>query len=135
MDSIKGGLTEERWGEGVKYISFDENEVDMLNPTTNIEYLYYEIGYYLVNWYKSFDKSRDKYSVWEKLDYSEDLQERLIIATHLFGIGNMEDSIYERPNNDGEIVPLKDYIYSDYVEDVLAKKHELINTYNSNLAY
>lgn len=134
MDSLDDWLTTERWGDGVKYISFNVDEVDMLNPTTNIEYMYYEIGYYLAHWYKDFNKNRGKSSVWDKLEYSEDLQERLIIATHLFGIGNMEASIKNLPNEDGKIVPPKDYVYSDYVEDVLAKKHELINTYRHKLS-
>ena len=85
----------------------------------------------MAHWYKSFDESRGKKSVWDKLEYSEDLQERLIIATHLFGIGNIEASIDKRANNKGKIVPLKDYVYSDYVEDVLAKKNELKNIYEN----
>ena len=133
MDSLDDWLTTERWGKGINYISFDEDKVDMLNPTTCIEYTYYSIGYHLAHWYKSFNKDRGKSSVWDTIEYSEDLQERLIIATHLFGIGNMEDSIYKRPNQKGNIVPLKDYIYSDYVEDVLAKKQELIHNYKHNL--
>lgn len=133
MDSLDNWLTTDRWGDGVKYISFDADKVDMLNPTTCIEYTYYSIGYHLAHWYKHFNKNRGKASVWDTIEYSEDLQERLIIATHLFGIGNMEASIYKRPNQKGKIVPLKEYIYSDYVEDVLAKKQELIHNYKHNL--
>ena len=134
MESLGGWLTTDRWGKSIKAISCDADKVDMLNPTTNIEYIYHEIGYYLAHWYKSFNKDRGKSSVWDKLSYTEDLQERLIIATHLFGIGNMTASIDNRPNEDGKIVPLKDYVYSDYVEDVLAKKQELINNYKHNLS-
>ena len=134
MDSLDNWLTTDIWGDGVKYINFDEDKVDMLNPTTCIEYTYYNIGYHLAHWYKSFSKDRGKSSVWDKLEYSEDLQERLIIATHLFGIGNLEAAIYKRPNNNGEVVPLKDYVYSDYVEDVLAKKQQLVNKYKHNLS-
>lgn len=133
MKSLGGWFTTDRWGDSIATISCKADEVDMLNPTTNIEYMYHEIGYYLAHWYKSFNKDRGKSSVWDKLEYSEELQERLIIATHLFGIGNMEASINEEPNEDGKIIPLKDYVYSDYVEDVLAKKQELINTYKHNL--
>ena len=133
MKSLGEWFTTDRWGDSIATISCKADEVDMLNPTTNIEYMYHEIGYYLAHWYKSFNKDRGKSSVWDKLEYSEELQERLIIATHLFGIGNMEDSIYKRCNEDGVIVTLEDYIYSDYVEDVLAKKQELINTYKHNL--
>ncbi len=134
LNSLEQWFTHDIWGDGVDYVSLDADKVDMLNPTTNIEYTYYEIGYYLAHWYKSFDESRGKESVWDKLEYSEDLQERLIISTHLFGIGNIEASIDKRANNKGNIVPLKDYVYSDYVEDVLAKKHELINTYRHKLS-
>ena len=132
LNSLEQWFTPNIWGDGVEYVGLDADKVDMLNPTTSIEYMYYEIGYYLTHWYKSYDKNRGKKSVWDKLEYSEDLQERLIIATHLFGIGNMEDSIYKCPNQNGEIVPLKDCVYSDYVEDVLAKAQELKLTYGNN---
>jgi hypothetical protein len=57
------------------------------------------------------------------------MQNRLIISSHLFGMTNVVNAIYGRPNDEDVLVPIKDYIYSDYVEDVLVKMHELKNTY------
>ena len=138
LNSLDNWLVPATWGNDMTHISFDENAVDMFNPTTCIEYTYYNIGYNLVHWYKNdktfVDKDGARKSVWDTIPYTEEMQVRMIVATHLYGIGNMLDAVYQRPNVEGKIVPLDDYIYSDYVEDVLDKTYELKNTYNRSLA-
>ena len=68
---------------------------------------------------------------WRDYAYSEEMQNRLLIAMHKHGIGNVTHAIYDRPNNEGVYIPLDDYIYSGYVEDVLNKTNQLISTYGN----
>ena len=121
------------WKGQLSHINFEVGEVDLFNPTTSIEYTYYNMGYLLANRLKKEKKFTDidgkTKCIWDTLEYSEEMQNRLIIAMHKEGIGNVTNAIYGRPNEKGVYVPLEDYIYSDYVEDVLDKANNLIDTY------
>lgn len=122
------------WGDNVPQVDCDSSTVDILNGTTAVEYTYYNIGYNLANRFK-----KDKYftdvdgarrSVWQVLEYSEEMQIRLIIASHLFGVNNVIDSIFGRNyDKNGKLIPINDYIYCGYVGDVMCKTEELICTY------
>lgn len=128
------------WGKNVPQVNCNSETVDMFNGTTGLEYTYYNIGYNLANRFK-----KDKYftdvdgvrkSVWQVLDYSDEMQKRLIIASHLFGVNNVVDAVFGRAyDNNGNKVSLEDYINCGYVEDVMDKTYELINTYEQGLEY
>ncbi|MFQ6724304.1 MAG: hypothetical protein ACLRFE_03105 [Clostridia bacterium] len=137
LDSLDNWLIPRTWGDDMKHISFDASKVDVFNPTTCMEYTYYYTGYHLVHWFKKdrkfIDEDGVKKCIWDTVEYSEEMQTRMVIATHFYGIGNMLDAIYNRPNEQKKIIPLDNYIYSDYVEDILAKTNELIDTYENNL--
>ena len=135
VPTLEQWLTSYHWAPNYPQVEYDVTKVDMFNPTTSMEYTYYNIGYNLINFFKKdkyFTDKDGKYkTIWTTLKYSEDMQNRLIIASHLFGIDNVVDSIYDR-NYDEEqkrYISLDEYIYSDYVEDVLDKMYELKNTY------
>ena len=123
-------LTSRVWGENVPQVNCNPSEVDILNGTTSIEYTYYNIGYNLANRFKKdkyfIDTDGTKRSVWEKIEFTEEKQIRLIIASHLFGVNNVVDSVFGRNyDKDGKLIPIRDYMYSDYVEDVMDKMVEL----------
>ena len=133
-------LTPKVWGDKVPQVNCNPNEVDILNPTTCIEYTYYNIGYNLANRFKKdkyfIDIDGTKRSVWDEISYTEDMQNRLIIASHLFGVNNVVDSVFERNyDKDGNLIPINKYIYSKYVEDVLDKAITLSSKYNYNYGY
>lgn len=129
------------WGDKVPQINCNPEEVDVLNPTTSIEYTYYNIGYNLANRLKKdkyfIDTDGTRRSIWQVLDYSEETQNRLLIAMHLFGINNVTDAVFGNKidSETGKKVSVEQYIYSDYVEDVLNKMYELKNTYEQGLEH
>ena len=124
------------WGDSVPQVNCNPKEVDIFNPTTCIEYTYYNIGYNLANRFKKdkyfTDIDGERRSIWQVLDYSEETQNRLIIASHLFGVNNITNAVFNRPNSKGKVVAIEEYLHCDYVEDVLDKMHELKNTYENN---
>lgn len=120
------------WGEDYPNINCNANEVDIFNPVVCMEYTYYNMGYLLANRFKKgkqfVDYDGEIRGVWEVLPYSEDTQVRLIVACHLFGVGNVIDAIFERQANGDDI---NEYIYSQYVNDVLCKRNELKAKYGT----
>lgn len=121
-------FTERIWDEGMPDVDCSDENFDLFNPNQCIEYTYHHFGYSLANWFKKdkyFYYKGERRCIWDKLDYSEEIQTRLLIANHLWGIDNILCSIYGLENEDGLIVPIEKYIYGDYVEGVLAKAHEL----------
>lgn len=143
LPTLEQWLTLPIWAPNYPQIEFDIEKVDMFNPTSSIEYTYYNIGYGLANRFKKDKKFTDidgkRKTIWTTLEYSEDMQNRLIIASHLYGMTNVVDSIYDRnyyedDNGQKHKIPLSKYIYSDYVEDVLDKMYELKNTYEQGLS-
>ena len=134
-----GWLQLDEWGASKPYINCNPAEIDVFNPVVCLEYSYYNMGYNLANRLKK-DKyfndevSGDRISIWQKLDYSEEMQLRLIISSHLFGVNNVVDSVFDR-NYDKEkqrYIKLSEYIYSDYTNDVLDKYYELCKTYSND---
>ena len=128
------------WGSTVPQVSCNLEDVKVFNPTTSIEYGLYNIGYMLSNRFKQDkffnDKDGERKTIWTTLEYSEELQIRLIIAGHRFGIDNVIDSIYNRnyDKEENRYISLEEYIYGSYVESVLAKTNELIDVYENDLS-
>lgn len=124
------------WEDNIPNVNCNPDEVDMFNGTTCIEYTYYNIGYNLANRFKKdkyfTDVDGERRCVWNVLDYSEETQNRLIIATHLFGIDNITNSVFGRANSSGKVIAIDKYLYCDYVEDVMDKMQELKNNYEQN---
>lgn len=133
LSTIESWLTPYIWGENgpIQDINCNYDEVDVFNPVTCLEYTYYNMGYLLSNRFKKDKKFIDidgQYrSVWDVLPYSEDTQVRLLVACHLYGMGNVVDAVFGRQ---AEGHPIDYYIHSNYVEDVLDKAYELQQTYN-----
>ena len=133
-------LTSHIWGENVPQVNCNPQEVDIFNPATSIEYTYYNMGYNLANRFKKgkyfIDIDGQKRSVWDEIEYTEENQQRLLIASHLFGINNVVDSVFGRNyDKDGKLIKISEYLYCDYVEGVLDKMVELDYTHNSQLNY
>ena len=125
------------WGSNIPDVNCTETEVDIFNPTVAIEYTYHYLGYNMANRFKKDKRFLDvdgvRRSIWDEIEFSEEMQTRLLIASYFWGIGNVTNSVFGRPNEKGEIVSINDYLYSDYVEDVLDKMQELKNTYEQGL--
>ena len=126
------------WKTKIPKVDCTMEGVDFYNPTMSIEYTYHYLGYNMANRFK-----KDKYftdddgarrCIWNKLEYSEEIQNRLLIASYFWGIDNVTKSVFGRPNNQEVIVPIEDYIYSDYVEQVLDKTHQLKQDYNKSIS-
>lgn len=129
-------LVKNIWGNNIPYVNCNSEEVDIFNPTTCIEYTYYNIGYNLANRLKldkEFTYKGERRKLSEVIDYSkEDMFDRLIAASHLFGLNNVVTAAFgDKFDKDGNKIDVNQYLYSDYVEDVLAKKYELKNTYEN----
>ena len=128
------------WGDNVPQVNCNPDEVDIFNGTTCIEYTYYHIGYLLANRFKNakyfIDEDGTKRSVWDEIEFTEDNQLRLIIASYFYGVNNVVDSVFGRNyDSNGKLIPLKDYIYSDYVESVLDKMIELEILYEPSYVF
>lgn len=125
----------EVWGEDIPYINCNPDEVDIFNPITCMEYTYYNIGYVLANRLKknkSFvDDNGCKQSIWKHTPYSDEVQTDLVIANNLWGIDNIETAGLGI-NKDGYTVEY--FRNSEYVNKVLNKTNELINTYENSLS-
>lgn len=133
-------LTERVWGDSVPEINCKPNEVDIFNGATAIEYTYYNIGYNLANRFKKNKKFVDvdgtKRSIWDKISYTDDMQLRLLIASHRFGLNNVVDSVFERNfDSNGKAIPLARYTHGPYVEGVLDQMVQLQLEYDENFAY
>lgn len=131
-----GWLNLTEWGESKPYINCNSNEIDVFNPVVCLEYSYYNMGYNLANRLKkdkyfNDDISGKRISVWQRVEYSEEMQLRLIIASHLYGINNVVDSVFERnyDSEEGRYIGINEYIYGDYTNDVLDKYYELCDKY------
>ncbi len=129
------------WGNTIPQVNCNPKEVDIFNPTTCLELTYENIGYNLANRFKEdkdfIDIDGQKKCVWDMLEYSEELQIRLVVAAHRFGLGNVINSIYGRNYNEEEkrYVPIEEYIYGGYVNSVMEKALELEQTYGQGFAY
>ncbi len=138
LPTLEQWLTLPVWEPTYPNVEFDSTKVDMFNPTTSLEYTYYNMGYNLVNRFqkgKRFydEKTQSELSVWDKLEYSPQLQIKLVIASHLFGLDNVIDSVFERNYDEyGKLIPLSRYINSEYVNTILEKTEDLKSTYNVN---
>ena len=125
------------WNDSIPDVNCNQADVDVFNPATSIEYTYHYLGYIMANRFKKdkyFKDGDGKSCVWTELDYSEEMQNRLLIASYFWGMGNVTNAVFGRPNEDGVIVPLEKYIYSEHVEKILDKTYELIDTYENNLS-
>ena len=138
LPTLQQWLTSDHWEPNYPQVEYDTTKVDMFNPTTSIEYTYYNIGYVLINRFKKdkrfVDTDGQTKTIWTTLEYSKEMQNRLVIASHLFGMTNVVNAVYGRPSEKGVLVPIEKYIYSDYVEGVLDKMYELKNTYELGLS-
>ncbi len=133
-------LTPQIWKDKVPKVNCNPDEVDIFNGATCIEYTYYNIGYNLANRLKTdkyfIDIDGTKRSIWNEIDFTEDKQLRLIIASHRYGLNNIIDSIFKRNyDKEGNLIPLSNYIYSEYVEGVMDKMVSLELEYGENLSY
>ena len=126
------------WEGCHSHINFEVGEVDLYDPATCIAYSYYNVGYLLANRLKQektfTDIDGQKKCIWDTLNYSEELQNRLIIAMYKYGIGDVTAAIYNRPNSKGKLIPLDTYIYGGYVEDIMDKTQDLMSVYENNQA-
>jgi len=124
------------WGKNIPYINCNPDEVDIFNAVISIEYTYYNIAYNLVNRFrkdKTFtDQDGKKQNIWKNIEYSEDTQTELVIASHFWGMTNVVNGAL---NNTGKGRDAEFYQNSDYVNKVLKKKAELINTYENDLEF
>jgi len=126
------------WGSNIPDVDCSSENFDMFNPNQCMELTYHYLGYTMANRFKKDKHFIDDYDgarrcIWDKLEFSEETQTRLMIASYFWGIGNVTNSVFGHPNDKGEIVSIDDYLYSSYVEKVLAKTYELKNTYGYNL--
>ena len=131
-----GWLQLPQWGDSKPYINCNSDEIDIFNPVKCLEYSYYNMGYNLANRLKKdkffYDKTTgNQVSIWQKLEYSEEMQLRLIISSHLFGITNVVDSVFERNYDEQKerYININEYIYSEYTNDVLKMYYELCDEY------
>lgn len=134
-------LTEDVWGKHIPYINCNPNEVDVFNLGQNMLYQYLNIGYNLANRLKNEktfydEESNTRIGVWQKLNYTDEMQDRLIIASQLFGINNVVNSVFDRNYNEKEkrYIPLKEYVDSSYTNDVMNKFNELVDKYENQIA-
>ncbi|MBQ3502147.1 MAG: hypothetical protein IJA72_00580, partial [Clostridia bacterium] len=129
------------WEDTIPQVNCNPDEVDIFNPTTCLELTLENIGYNLANRFKQdkyfTDIDGQKKCVWDTLEYSEELQIRLVVASHRFGVGNVINSIYGRNYSEEEkrYIPLEEYIYGGYVNSVMEKALELEQTYEQGFGY
>ena len=85
---------------------------------------------------KEFIYNGERRKLSEVIDYSkEDMFDRLIAASHLFGLNNVvKASFGDKFDEEGNKIDVNQCLYSDYVEGVLAKKYELKNIYENQFA-
>lgn len=132
-------FVERVWKDKIPDVNCMDQEVDIFDPQTCIELTYHHMGYNLANRLKKdkyfTDVDGQKKCIWDTIEYTEDMQLRLLIASHRFGLGNVINSIYGRPNANGKLIPLTDYVYGKYVEGVYDQMMELQLNYEDDLAY
>ena len=119
------------WGSNIPYINCNPQEVDMTDASTCIEYTYHHFAYMLANRLKkdkTFVIDGKEENIWKHVKYSDKTQEKLLIASNLWGIGNITSAgIGKHPDGN----TLKDYVNSAYVAKVQDKKEELIDKYEN----
>ena len=119
------------WGKNFPDISTEDENVDVFNPATSLEYTYYNIGYVsrvIFQKDKKFEYNGEMYCIWDNIAFSRENQNKLIIASHLFGIGNIVDAS-KGVQKDGHNIDY--YLNSKYVQKVLDKTEELKSKYIS----
>lgn len=124
------------WGSNKPYINCNPDEVDVFNGARAIEYAYYNVGYNLANFLKKdkvfIHENGNQYCIWDYVEYSDEMQLRMLIASHFFGIGNVVDSALGIHKDN---IKIEQYVYSNYVENVLDKAYSMINIYEPQLGY
>lgn len=132
LNTINSWVTNKAvWEDKMPNINCNYNEVDLFDPAKSIEYAYYLMGYKLANFYKNdkqFYHNGEYKNLWEKskANYSEELQEKWLTASWLFGDTNVINSIYG-VQQEGHTI--NDYLNSKYVKSINEKKEELKNIY------
>ena len=134
VDSLKTlreqWFVEHVWGNNVPDVDCSSEGFDISNPNQCMELTYHYLGYTLATRFKKdkhFNFKGERRCIWDEIDFSEELQTRMVIASYFWGVGNVTNAVFGYPNEKGEVVSLDDYLYSFYVEDVLDKAYELID--------
>lgn len=123
------------WGSNLPDVKTSVEEVDVFNPATSLEYTYYNIGYVsrvIFQKNKKFEYYGEMYCIWDNVPFTKSNQIKLIIASHLYGIGNIVDAS-KGVQKDGHDINY--YINSNYVQDILEKTEELKSKYKSELGW
>lgn len=127
LKSLQGWLGNASiWGsDNMPDLSFDENEVDVLDAETCLEYTFLMFGFNCRNMLQEgrhFTIEGKTYCLSDRLKYDDDTVTKLAIASHLFGPGNIAKATYGI-QEDGDTID--DYLNSAYVKGVLEKAREL----------
>lgn len=117
------------WGNDMPDVCLNENQIDILNPATCLEYTFLNIGYTCRNALqedRKFTVQGSTYCLSDKISYDGDTITKLAVASHLFGIGNIAKATYGVHENGDTI---GEYLNSQYVKDVMSKAQQLKLTY------
>lgn len=140
VDSLKTlreqWFVEHVWKGNVPDVDCSSEKFDISNPNQCMELTYHYLGYTMATRFKKdkhFNFKGESRCIWDEIDFSEEVQTRMVVASYFWGVGNVTNAVFGYPNEKGELVPLDDYLYSFYVEDVLDKAYELIDEYDNQL--